>query len=64
VSFAVVTQTDSRVILDEPGGEELLGKGQMLARIPGQRGLFRLQGEYVSIEDVDRVIKSYTEARS
>jgi hypothetical protein len=64
VSFAVVSQTDSRVILDEPGAEDLMGKGQLLARIPGQRGLLPLQGEYVSIEDVDRVIKSYTEVRS
>jgi S-DNA-T family DNA segregation ATPase FtsK/SpoIIIE len=63
VAFAVVTQTDSRVILDEPGAEELLGKGQMLARIPGQRGLVRLQGRFTSIEDVDRVIKHNLEVR-
>jgi S-DNA-T family DNA segregation ATPase FtsK/SpoIIIE len=63
VAFAVVTQTDSRVILDEPGAEELLGKGQMLARIAVQRGLVRLQVRYTSIEDVDRVIKHHLEVR-
>lgn len=63
VSFAVVTQTDSRVILDEGGAEDLLGKGDMLARIPGIRGLRQLKGRYVSIEDVDRVVRAHTEVR-
>jgi S-DNA-T family DNA segregation ATPase FtsK/SpoIIIE len=63
VAFAVITRTDSQVILDEPGAEDLLGKGQMLARIPGVRGLHPLQGAYVSIEDVDRVVSHYTEAK-
>jgi len=35
VAFSVISQTDSHVILDESGADELLGKGQMLARIPG-----------------------------
>jgi S-DNA-T family DNA segregation ATPase FtsK/SpoIIIE len=61
VAFAVVTRTDSAVILDEPGAEDLLGKGQLLARIPGRRGLHLLQGRLTTIEDVDRVIKHYTE---
>lgn len=61
VSFAVITRTDSQVILDEPGAEDLLGKGEMLARIPGVRGLHHLTGTYTSIEDVDEIIAQYTE---
>lgn len=61
VSFAVISQTDSRVILDDVGGENLLGKGELLARIPGVRGLVHLQGTYTSIEDVDEIIAQYTE---
>jgi S-DNA-T family DNA segregation ATPase FtsK/SpoIIIE len=61
VSFAVISQTDSRVILDEPGAEELLGKGQMLARIPGLRGLRLLQGQYIDIAAVEATVKSRTE---
>ena len=63
VSFSVITQTDSRVILDEPGAEELLGKGEMLARIPGVRGLYRLQGRYVSTDEVDRVVRELVEVK-
>ncbi|HEX5016561.1 MAG TPA: FtsK/SpoIIIE domain-containing protein [Actinomycetes bacterium] len=63
VSFQVVSQIDSRVILDQPGAENLLGAGDMLARIPGVRGLQRLKGRNVSIEDVEKVIKQRTEVR-
>ena len=61
VSFAVISQTDSRVILDEPGAENLMGKGELLARVPGVRGLFHLRGTYTSIEDVDEIIAIRTE---
>lgn len=61
VAFSVITQADSRIILDEPGAEDLRGKGDMLVRIPGTKGLHRLQGSYTSIEDVERVIKRITE---
>jgi S-DNA-T family DNA segregation ATPase FtsK/SpoIIIE len=56
VAFAVITRTDSQVILDEPGAEDLLGNGQMLARIPGQRGLRQLQGRYIDLAMVEKVI--------
>ena len=62
VSFSVITQIDSRVILDEPGAEELVGKGDMLARIPGTRGLHRLPGASPSTEDGERVVNEHTEA--
>jgi DNA segregation ATPase FtsK/SpoIIIE-like protein len=51
------------VILVVPGAEELLGMGQMLARIPGLGGLVRLLGRYTSIEDVYRVITKRLEVR-
>ena len=57
VSFAVITRTDSQVILDETGAEELLGKGQMLARIPGRRGLRQLQGRYIDLSAVEETVK-------
>lgn len=56
VSFGVISATDSRVILDEEGAEELLGKGEMLARIPGVRGLRRLQGRLVTLDEVERTV--------
>lgn len=61
VSFSVITQIDSRVILDQPGAEHLMGAGDMLVRIPGVPGLHRLKGRYVSAEEVERVVKNATE---
>ena len=63
VSFAVITRTDSQVILDEPGAEDLLGKGQMLARIPGQRGLRQLQGRYIDLATVEAVVAKHMEVQ-
>lgn len=63
VSFGVITSTDSRVILDEEGAERLIGKGEMLARIPDQRGLRRVQGRLTTLEDVERSVSRYTEVR-
>jgi len=60
VSFAVITQTDSRVILDEPGAERLLGKGELLARIPGRPGLHHLWARHTTLADVQRVITEVT----
>src|SRR5699024_2553566 len=46
---------DSRTILDEGGAEKLLGKGDMLFMGSGSNKLFRLQGPYVSDEEIERV---------
>ena len=59
VAFGVITATDSRVILDEEGAEEIVAKGAMLARIPGERRLRPLQGRYVSLEDVEQAVTRY-----
>jgi hypothetical protein len=42
--FKMAKGVDSRVMLDEEGAEKLLGKGDMLAQLPGKNGLVRLQG--------------------
>lgn len=57
VAFAVSSQIDSRVILDAPGADRLLGKGDMLYMAPDSTKLRRLQGVYVSDVELDRLIK-------
>jgi S-DNA-T family DNA segregation ATPase FtsK/SpoIIIE len=60
VTFAVNTRIDSMVIIDQPGAEGLNGKGDMLALIPGQRKLTRLQGDFVSLDTVEAAVSRYT----
>ncbi len=55
ISFSVSSQIDSRTILDVAGAEKLLGKGDMLFLENGSNKLVRLQGPFVSDEEVDRV---------
>jgi S-DNA-T family DNA segregation ATPase FtsK/SpoIIIE len=57
IAFAVTSQIDSRVILDTPGAERLLGKGDMLYMAPDSAKLQRLQGVNVSERELDRIIK-------
>jgi S-DNA-T family DNA segregation ATPase FtsK/SpoIIIE len=57
IAFAVSSQIDSRVILDTPGAERLLGKGDMLFLAPDTAKLQRLQGVWVSDSELDRIIK-------
>jgi S-DNA-T family DNA segregation ATPase FtsK/SpoIIIE len=57
VAFAVSSQVDSRVILDMPGAERLLGKGDMLYMAPDAAKLQRLQGVHVSDAELERIIK-------
>lgn len=56
ISFAVVSQVDSRTILDGVGAEKLLGKGDMLYLPPEAAKPRRLQGCYVSDAEIDRVV--------
>lgn len=48
IAFAVASSTDSRVILDQPGAERLLGRGDMLFNPPDAPAPIRLQGSFVS----------------
>jgi len=52
IAFAVSSQVDSRVVLDSGGAESLLGQGDMLFRPVGTSRLQRLQGAYVSEEEI------------
>ncbi len=56
ISFAVSTQIDSRVILDAPGAEQLLGRGDMLFMAPDASKIVRLQGCWVSDPEIERVV--------
>jgi S-DNA-T family DNA segregation ATPase FtsK/SpoIIIE len=61
ISFAVASNTDSRVILDTPGAETLLGRGDMLFQPPEAAGPTRIQGCWVSDDEVQRVVEYWEE---
>lgn len=56
VAFAVASGVDSRVILDQPGAERLLGRGDMLFQAPDAPAPARLQGVYVSDNEIQRLV--------
>jgi S-DNA-T family DNA segregation ATPase FtsK/SpoIIIE len=55
IAFAVSSQTDSRVILDQNGAESLLGQGDMLFRPAGEARSARIQGAFITEEEIERL---------
>ncbi len=55
IAFAVSSQTDSRVILDQNGAESLLGKGDMLFKPGNGTKLSRIQGAFVGEEEIEKI---------
>lgn len=56
IAFAVASGVDSRVILDQPGAERLLGRGDMLFLAPDAPAPVRLQGTYVSDQEINDLV--------
>lgn len=56
IAFAVSSGTDSRTILDENGAEKLLGRGDMLFKPIDENHPIRLQGSFISDDDVERIV--------
>jgi S-DNA-T family DNA segregation ATPase FtsK/SpoIIIE len=63
IAFAVSSQVDSRTILDMAGAEKLLGRGDMLYMAPDSAKPKRLQGVYVSDEEIERLVDFWTQDR-
>ena len=61
ISFAVSSQHDSRVILDQGGAEALLGQGDMLFRPVGSSKLQRIQGAYITEDEIAHLTDEWRE---
>ena len=61
IAFRVASKTDSRTILDQNGADSLLGHGDMLFLPPGQSGLVRMQGAFISTEETEALMGWYRE---
>ncbi len=64
ISFAVASQIDSRTILDMSGAEKLLGRGDMLYLPMGENVPVRIQGNYISDDEIERLIKHVCKQQS
>ncbi len=62
IAFMVASNTDSRVILDQPGAERLLGRGDMLFQAPEAPAPVRLQGTFVSDGEILRLVETWRAA--
>lgn len=64
ISFAVSSQTDSRTILDMGGAERLLGRGDMLFYPTGMAKPIRVQGAFVSDQEIDSLVSYLKEQQA
>lgn len=62
IAFSVASQVDSRTILDKGGAEKLLGMGDMLYYPTGARNAARVQGAFVSDDEIERIIEFIKES--
>ena len=62
IAFAVTSHTDSRVILDMPGAERLLGRGDMLFLPPDEAKPQRVQGSYIDDKDIQYLVRHWRKA--
>jgi S-DNA-T family DNA segregation ATPase FtsK/SpoIIIE len=63
IAFAVASSVDSRVILDNPGAERLMGRGDMLFVPPDAPSPIRLQGSFVSDDELRRIVRYWKGGR-
>ena len=63
ISFTVVSGVDSRVVLDQPGAERLMGRGDMLFQAPDAPAPQRLQGVFVANDEIQRLVKYWIDQR-
>ncbi len=63
IAFAVSSGIDSRVILDTPGAERLLGRGDMLFQGPESAKPLRVQGTFVSDDEIESVVEHWKRLR-
>jgi S-DNA-T family DNA segregation ATPase FtsK/SpoIIIE len=64
IAFAVATGVDSRVILDGPGAEKLLGRGDMLFQSPDSPMPLRMQGVYLSDKEIQKIVDYWRDQAS
>jgi S-DNA-T family DNA segregation ATPase FtsK/SpoIIIE len=64
IAFAVASGVDSRVILDQPGAERLLGRGDMLFQAPDAAAPARLQGVFVSDPEIQKVVDFWKDQKA
>jgi DNA segregation ATPase FtsK/SpoIIIE, S-DNA-T family len=63
IAFAVASSVDSRVILDQPGAERLLGRGDMLFQSPDAAAPLRMQGVFVADSEIQRIVQFWKDQR-
>jgi S-DNA-T family DNA segregation ATPase FtsK/SpoIIIE len=63
ISFTVVSGVDSRVVLDQPGAESLMGRGDMLFQAPDAPAPKRLQGVFVANDEIQRLVQYWIDQK-